>query len=484
MIKDTLHDSLTYGLASLLSKGLAIFLLPIYTRVLTARDYGAYDLLLTLGTLANLIVALEISQGLARYWADTKDQDGRRKMAGTALWFSGGMYGLFLVLGLVFSAPLSRWFLGAEGFLSAFQLGLGFIAANGIYYLLLNQFRWELRSSAYAVASFAFAFATLVFAVIFCFWLGMGLEGVMLSQLLAASCAALLSWGMLRSSFTWSFDARFLRRMLAFSAPLVPAGLAIFISLYVNRVALSHYASLDEVGLFGIASRLAGVAGLIMVGIQSALTPLVYQHFQESETPARIAMLFNWFLAVAMVACLGLTLTAEKLLLIFTTPEYMAAASLVAYLAPALLLSQMYIFAPGIGIRKKTYWQLLVAILAAGVSMLGNWLLVPRWGGTGAAVATLLSALVFFVAWVGVSQRLYPIPYAWARIVMATLGFGVCVGLGLALDAMEASFWVALSGKVVLSAMLLSVILGCGLVSLADIRALAAYLRQSMGRES
>jgi hypothetical protein len=67
---------------------------------------------------------------------------------------------------------------------------------------------------------------------------------------------------------------------------------------------------------------------------------------------------------------------------------------------------------------------------------------------------------------------------------MATLGFGVCVGLGLALDAMEASFWVALSGKVVLSAMLLSVILGCGLVSLADIRALAAYLRQSMGRES
>ena len=41
MIKHTLRDSLIYGLASLLTKGLAIFLLPIYTRVLSTRDFGA-----------------------------------------------------------------------------------------------------------------------------------------------------------------------------------------------------------------------------------------------------------------------------------------------------------------------------------------------------------------------------------------------------------------------------------------------------------
>lgn len=482
MIKHTLRDSLIYGLASLLTKGLAIFLLPIYTRVLSTRDFGAYDLLLTLGTLANMVVALEVSQGLARYWAEVKNQGERCKMASTALWFSVGMYGLFLVLGLIFSAPLNRWLLGAEGFLPAFQLGLGFIAINGIYYLLLNQFRWELRSKAYAAASMGFAFATLVFAAILCFWLGMGLEGVMLSQLLAACCAVALSWWLLRRSFTWDFDVRSLGGMLAFSVPLVPAGLAVFISLYVNRVALNHFASLDEVGLFGIASRLAGVVGLLLVGIQSALTPLIYQHFQEPETPARVARLFNWFVAVAIAASFGLTLTAEKLLLIFATPEYMAAASLVAYLAPALLLSQMYIFAPGIAIRKKTHWQLCVAVLAASVSMLGNWLLVPIWGSVGAAVATLFSALVFFATWVGVSQRLYRIPYTWGRIVLATLVFGCCVGFGLALDAAELSLWVTLSGKAILSAMLLSAIVGCDLVTLAEVSVLAGYLRQRIGR--
>ena len=81
MLKAVLRDSLVYGLASILSKGLAIFLLPLYTRVLSPSDYGAYDLLITLGVLANLIVALEISQGLARLWSDTPEKGARQRLA-------------------------------------------------------------------------------------------------------------------------------------------------------------------------------------------------------------------------------------------------------------------------------------------------------------------------------------------------------------------------------------------------------------------
>lgn len=477
MIKATLRDSLVYGLASLLSKGLAIFLLPIYTRVLAARDYGAYDLLLTLGALANLIVALEVSQGLARYWAEVSDEGSRVRMASTALWFTFGMYSLFLVGGLAFSASLSRQLLGADEFLPALQLGLGFIAINGIYYLLLNQFRWELRSRAYAVASFAYAFATLVFAVIFCFWLEMALEGVMLSQLLAALFAALLSWWLLRKSFGWSFDGESLRTMLVFSMPLVPAGLAIFISLYFNRLALVHFASLDEVGLFAIGTRIAGLAGLLIVGIQAALTPLIYQHHQERDTPERVAKLFNWFLAVALAGCLVLALCAKELLLIFATSEYYQGAGLVVFLAPAILLSQMYIFAPGIGIRKKTHWQLWLTLAAATVSVGGNWLLVPIWGIFGAAVATLLSSLAFFAFWVRVSQSLYPIPYAWGRVVWPVAMFTICAGVGFWVDGAGLSFAMAIVLKGLLVLALLGVIVSSKLLSVLDISELSKQLR-------
>src|SRR5471030_3242776 len=139
---------------------------------------------------------------------------------------------------------------------------------------------------------------------------------------------------------------------------------------------LIHFGSLEDVGLFGIGSRIAGLSALLILGIQAALTPLVYQHYREPETPHQVARLFGWFTAVALAGCLFLAVFARDLLAIFATAEYIRGASLVVFLAPALLLSQMYIFAPGIAIRKKTIWQLWVTLLSAAVSAAGNWLLV------------------------------------------------------------------------------------------------------------
>ncbi|MDD0808782.1 oligosaccharide flippase family protein [Curvibacter sp. RS43] len=482
MIRATLRDSLIYGFASLLSKGLAIFLLPIYTRVLSVRDYGAYDLLLTLGALANLIVAMEVSQGLARHWVDLKSPTDRSRLASTALWFTVCMYFAFLIFGLSFSELLSDFLFSSQEFLPSLRFGLVFIAVNGVYYLFLNQFRWELRSGSYAVASLAYALGVLILSLLFCFVLDMGLEGVMLGQMLAALLASCFSWYLLRHSFGWFFDFSLLRKMLIFSAPLVPAGLATFVSLYMNRVALHHFSTLDELGLFGVASRLAGVMGIMMLGVQSALMPLVYQHYNEPTTPEKVAKLFGWFVALAWFVCLFLILGAKWILTLFATSEYSRAAGLVAYLAPALLLSQMYIFAPGIGIRKKTYIQLLLTMFAAGTSLLANQLLVPEWGGTGAAVATLLSALVFFVSWVCVSQRLYPIPYAWRAVGGLTVGFCVCAGLGLWLDTDVGSIWVSAAAKLMLVVFFLALVFLLGLVSAAELRSVRFWITQRFGR--
>lgn len=481
MLKAALRDSLVYGLASLLSKGLAIFLLPLYTRVLSPGDYGAYDLLITLGALANLAVALEISQGLARHWADEAERAAKVRLASTSLWFTVVMYGLFLAAGLLAAPQLNSWVLGDDSYLDAFRLGLGFIAVNGIYYLLLNQFRWELRSKAYAVVSFAYALLTLLFAATFCVLLDMRLEGVMLAQLLAASCSGLLSIWLLRGTFTLSFDGRLLAMMLRFSAPLVPAGLAVFVSLYINRFALNHFGSLEDVGHFGIGSRIAGLAALLILGIQAALTPLVYQHYREPETPAHIARLFSWFMAVALAGCLFLALFARELLMLFATPEYMAGAALVAVLAPALLLSQMYIFAPGIAIAKKTHWQLWVTLLSAAVSAVANWLLVPLWGIWGAAVSTLLASLVFFLSWLWLSQRLYRIPYAWRGCVLALMGFVVCALLGAEVDGSGLTLLFALLFKSLLLLALLVMVVACGLLPREDLRAMLSYLQRRFG---
>lgn len=482
MIKAALRDSVIYGLAALLSRGLAIFLLPLYTRLLSPGDYGGYDLLVTIGVLANLVVALEVSQGLARQLADAPDPAERRRLISTTLWFTLLMYGLFLLLGLSAAEPLTVWLLGDARQQIAYMLGLAFIAANGVYNLLLNQFRWELRSRAYALASLVSAVLTLLLTAVFGLLLKLGLPGILLAQLLAQGLAVLLCLWLLRERFGLTFFLPGLRAMLHFSMPLVPAGLAVFISLYINRFALREYATLADIGLFGIASRIAGLAVLLIMGIQAALTPLVYQHYREPETPGHIARLFGGFLALALPLCLFLALFAQELLWLLATPAFGPAAPLVALLAPAMLLSQMYIFAPGIAIHKRTVWQLWVTLASALVSLLGNWLLVPLYGIFGAALATLLAALVFFSAWMALSQRLYPIPFAWRGIAVAVSGFCGAVLLGATL-ARSGLGMVTLAGLKLLCLLgMLWLVRQSGLVSRADGAAFAQKLRQRLRR--
>jgi O-antigen/teichoic acid export membrane protein len=480
MLKATLRDSLVYGVASVLSKGLAVLLLPLYTRVLSPGAYGVYDVLITLGALANLCVALEVSQGLARYWPEMDSAARRRELASTTFWFTAAAYGVFLLVALLAAPSLTRRLFGDPGLEGAFRLGMAFVALNGVYLLLLNQFRWELRSRAYAAVSCAGALLTLLFAAVFCLRWDMGLEGVMLAQLAATGCGVLLSLWLLRETLTLSFSFGLLGAMLRFSAPLVPAGLAVFVSLYLNRFALNHFGSLHDVGLFAIASRLAGMSVLLILGVQAALTPLVYRHHHEAETPGQVARLFGWFSAVALTACLFLGLFARELLMILSNAEFRGAAVLVPVLAPALLLSQMYIFSPGIAIRKKTVWQLWVTLLSAAVGVVANWWLVPAWGGLGAATATLLSALVFFLLWLAVGQRLYPIPYDWPACGWAVVAFAGCALGGVWVDASGLGWVPALALKALLLAGLAGVIVTGGLLPARDLRVVMSFVRHRL----
>lgn len=477
MFKAALRDSLVYGLAAALSRGLAIFLLPLYTRVLSPGDYGAYDLLITLGALANMVVALEISQGLARYWADAGEQAARVRLASTSLWFSILMYALFLAIGLLAAKQLNAMVLGDYRYLDAFRLGVGFIAVNGIYYLLLNQLRWELRSRAYALISVAYALFTLLFTLVFCMWLRLELLGVMLAQLLAALLAGLLCLWLLRKTFGWMFDMNLLRAMLRFSAPLVPAGFAVFISLYVNRFALSQLASLESVGHFGIASRIAGIAALPLLGIQAALTPLVYKHHRDPQTGNQVSKLFSLFVSLALLSCLILSFFSRELLVVLGTTQFMPGAELVRVLAPALLLSQMYIFAPGIGIYKKTNVQLLVTVYSAATSIFGNLLLVPLWGTWGAGIATLLSSLVFFVGWLLHSQKLYPIVYAWREVLAAIASFIFCLSMDVILQTLNFKYFYEIVFKLIIILIFIVAMLASGLVKEPSFRVFASRFK-------
>ena len=77
----------------------------------------------------------------------------------------------------------------------------------------------------------------------------------------------------------------------------------------------------------------------------------------------------------------------------------------------AVFFSNMYIFAPGISIAKKTKLISLISVIAAIINTILNYTLIPLLGLSGAAYATLISAIITFSLYIFFSRKYYPISY-------------------------------------------------------------------------
>lgn len=376
-------------------------------------------MLLVFGVLVNLTVALEISQGVARYYSDESDPVRKQAYASSAFWFTAGCYAFFALLAWTNSRALSSWVTGREGLEAIFQVAVLYIGINGLFNLIQNQFRWELNSRRYAETSLLVTFTTAASVIWFAYICELGLRGFLWGMALGPALGILYGIFWLRHSIALTFDKNRLRDMLRFSVPLVPAGLAVWGSGYIDRMMINHFLSLNEVGLYGVGSRLASIVGLLVAGVQGALMPLIYANHREPETPMQLARIFRIFIASALLMLLALSLFARDILVLMTTPDFYGAAALVIYLVPASMLAQMYIFAAGIGIAQRTHWYIWLNLAGLAVNGALGWWLVPIVGITGAAVATLVGGAVVFVFSMSISQRLYPVPHDWSRLSAA-----------------------------------------------------------------
>lgn len=462
-----LKDSFIYTIPTIVSRGLSFFLVPLYTRVLAPGDYGALDLLLAFATLANLSVALEISQGLSIYYTEAKTKSEKSRFASSAFWFSFGAYGTFLIVGLFFSAPLSNFLLNTSGLEKYFQLALLYIFVNGLNTLVHSQFRWQHLPKLYATGSLIQLVATTGVAIVLTYFLSWGLAGVLWGMI--AGCAAGLCFGLSRlRGDTFGLKASWpaIRLMVLFSIPLVPSSISSYLNFWVDRILINHFLSLNEVGLYGIGYRFASVTALATVGFNAALTPYIYKFYQLPETPQKIESIFRIFISIALTLYLGMGLFSEEIVRLMTTGAYHSAAHLPVLIIPGVLMGSMYLFFPGIAIAKKTYILMWINIAGAFVNFVLNWFLIQHFGIFGAAFSTTFSGFVVLAIQYRISQKLYFIPFNWSQVSICLAG--VVAIIFFSKFVIHTVGWLSFF-KIPLLALLPVLLVGTGLVKRSEV---------------
>lgn len=419
MLKSLFRDSILYTLSSVLTRGITFILLPVYTRILTPEEFGLLDYFVALGAIASIIVTLEIMQGLARYIPEYLDDEKmKREYASSCLLFVIGNYSLMLVLIVTSSTRLSILLLDTPDKADLIELAAWSFWMTGVLNVLHGQLRWELRAAASTLLSLLVALLTVACTLVLVVWLQWGLRGALLAQVVGGFLALLPSLYLTRSSFSLRFSRAVLRRMLAFSVPLIPSSLAVVFALYIDRIALKEFMSLEDVGVYAVGQKISLVVTLALIGFRSALTPLVYANHSKKTTPGDLAQVFRFFCLVSLICVLSISVFAREIVEVISAEAFHEAANIVPFLVFGALLSNMYIFAPGLEIRKKTGFIALINIFTALFGVLLNYKLIPVFGIVGAAVSALLSFGVGFLVYMYASQCLYPVPHNWSELIV------------------------------------------------------------------
>jgi O-antigen/teichoic acid export membrane protein len=88
----------------------------------------------------------------------------------------------------------------------------------------------------------------------------------------------------------------------------------------------------------------------------------------------------------------------------------------------------------GLGRAGKTGFNWIVTAAAALLDTGLNIALIPRYGMTGAAIATLAAYTTMFAAMAWYVQRIYPVPYRWKRVALLAGGAAGLTVLGKSLE--------------------------------------------------
>jgi O-antigen/teichoic acid export membrane protein len=417
-----------YTAASILSKLIAVALLPLYTRYLTPADYGAAEVMFAAVVSASIVVRLGLIEALLRfYYRD--DEDPRQVLSST---FAGLFW--FATIGALVALPFATQI--SEALLDRPAAGLVRISIGGLWVLtmfefMLTTFRLEERARAYFVTTILNVLITIGLTVVLVVGAGDGARGLLIGSYASGAVFVLALIVAQRRRLSLRFDRALLRRLLRFGLPTMPAEASLYLLNFVDRIIIVRSAGLAEAGLYSLAVKFAQAINVIVRGFQLAWPPLAYSIRDDDEARGVYATVVTLFVTGCAFAVTGMWLFSRWIVRALAAPEFFGSYKAIGLISTAVTLYALYLVLVVIlGRTGRTEFNFPATLAALVANIALNLILVPPLGIVGAALALVASYVVVLVLMYGFTQRLFPVPYEWGRLarVLLTSAALVCIG--------------------------------------------------------
>lgn len=402
--KDLAKNTAILTVGKVCTQCISFFLLPLYTAILSAEDYGTFDLFVTYATLLLPLINWQLDQGLFRFMLDYRGNKNEQKKLFSTLLLSSTVQNIIYVVLFICIEP----FLKIE---NAYFLLLYVVLQ--VYNALFLQFVRGLGYSIkYTIASFISASATTVLNVIALVFLRMGLQGLFVSTLTAQLLTLVY---LVISSRSWEYfslkkaQIGTFKKVGTYSIPLIPNNLAWWVVNASDRTIISHFLGTAANGIYSVANKFPNVFINFYNILNLSWTETVSLHYNDEDRDEFLTDTMTSLVKLFVAACLGIVACMPFVFPIMVNTKYSAAYNQILILMYAMLFRVLVGLYSCVYVAQKNAKKIAyTSISAAIINITVDLILINKIQVFAASLSTLVAFLsMFIVRYIDVNKTVH-----------------------------------------------------------------------------
>lgn len=382
-----------FTICNFLQRGIQFLVVPIYTRLLTPEGYGYYSIFIAWMNIVAVVATLHMSSGI--YYNGMFKYESEGKQYTSSILSLGSLTTIILFLLSSFLFPFIENFVGLP-YMMIVMMFIAILFSQALFFWAGQQ-RLQYKYKTLIIVTILSSVLA-PFIALFCIMkLGMGYEAVIYGYVLSTLLFGGFLFIKLLKEGKIIYNRDYWNYSLSLSIPLLPHYLSLIVLGQLSRIMVQFYCGPSMAGIYSLAYQVSLIMNLIISGINSALTPWLYQNLKNKEYRKIKQTTTILILSISSISIVAMFVSPE-IVRILGTEEYLQAV----WIIPPILLSTIVTFIYSIFGTILFYFEKtnLIAIATTSGAILNvilNMIFIPRYGFIAAAYTTLISYVTLYL---------------------------------------------------------------------------------------
>ena len=433
LYKSLFKQTAIYGLATVLPRMLSFLLVKLYTGIMPTADYGEVSLVLSWMVFFNVILSYGMETAFFRFYNSETDKQNVIATSTISIFWSS----IFFLFGaLIFRNSLATF---ANVDVQYITYSIWILVLDALVIVPFSKLRANQRPMLYAIIKIGNVVVNLVLNLFFLLLLpkiaksnpnsfigNLYIENFEIAYIFIANLlASLLTLVVLSPNYlslNRNFDKALWKKMMQYGLPILVAGIAFAINEHLDKILLGWWLpeniAKSEVGVYSACYKLGLFMVLFATAFRLGIEPFFFSHSGNENAQQTYAVITKYFVIFGSLILLSVIVFADALkFLLLDNKSYWEAMKVV----PLIILANFFLgiynnLSVWYKLTDKTKIGAYISIVGAIITLVLNYLLIPKYSYYGSAIATIAAYGSMMTISYLLGNKHYPIPYDMEKI--------------------------------------------------------------------